>query len=261
MHLQVLGSGSEGNALVVRAGDLCVLVDAGLGVRTLSQRFERSHVAPRQVDHLLVTHGHLDHARNAGAIAKRQGAALHCSEKIMRHGSIARAPELVALRVGHDCVLEAPRGQGTLSYRPVLLPHDCDPTVAFRLQQGERVAVVLTDIGRPDAGVARELRGAHLLHLEFNYDPRMLREGPYPPFLQRRIADGRGHLSNAQAAEMLKLLAGPELHTLVLAHISRKNNTPGLALAAARGALEELGLSGVRVLLADQHEVGENLAV
>jgi phosphoribosyl 1,2-cyclic phosphodiesterase len=79
--------------------------------------------------------------------------------------------------------------------------------------------------------------------------------------LQRRIADGRGHLSNAQAAEMLKLLAGPELHTLVLAHISRKNNTPGLALAAARGALEELGLSGVRVLLADQHEVGENLAV
>lgn len=261
MHLQVLGSGSEGNALVVRAGDLSLMIDAGLGVRVLSERFERAHVGPRQIDHLLVTHGHLDHARNAGAIAKRQRATIHCSEKIMRHRSISRAPELVALRIGRDCVLDAARGEGTLSYRPVLLPHDCDPTVGFRLQHGERVAAVLTDIGRPDAGVVRELRGAHLLLLEFNYDPEMMRNGPYPPVLQRRISGGRGHLSNGQAAEMLKLLAGPELHTLVLGHISKKNNTHQLALAAARGALEELGRGDVRVLVADQDQVGENLKV
>ncbi len=261
MHLQTLGSGSEGNALVIRAGDMNLMVDAGLGVRVLSERFEVARLGIRAIDHLLITHGHLDHSRNAGAIAKRQRCVLHCSEKIMKHRSIARAPQLVALHMGKDRVLHPEQGVGEVVYRPVLLPHDCDPTVAFRFQQGERVAVVLTDMGRPETEVARQLQGAHVLVLEFNYDPQMMRAGPYPPVLQKRITGGRGHLSNEQAAEMLKLLASENLHTLVLAHISAKNNTPDLAVEVARRTLEELGMDHVRVLVAAQHEVGENLEV
>jgi phosphoribosyl 1,2-cyclic phosphodiesterase len=261
LHIQILGSGSEGNAMVVRADDLTVLIDAGLGVRVLSERFEVAHVAPRQVDHLFVTHGHLDHARNAGSIAKRQRATLHCSEKIMQHRSISRAPEFVALRMGRDCEIEAQKGEGRITYRPVLLPHDCDPTVGFHLQQGDRRAALLTDIGRPDQEVARQLANTHLLVLEFNYDPEMLSNSPYPLSLQNRISGGRGHLSNDQSAEMLKLMAGPDLHTLVLAHISQKSNTPELALSVARAALEQIGRSDVNVIAASQHEVGDNLKV
>ena len=261
MHIQILGSGSEGNALIVRADDLTVMIDAGLGVRVLSERFESAHVAPRQVDHLLVTHGHLDHARNAGSIAKRQRATLHCSEKIMKHRSICRAPELVSLRIGKDCEIEPQKGRGSALYRPVLLPHDCDPTVAFLMRQGQHTAAVLTDMGRPDREVARQLAGAHLLLLEFNYDEEMMRNGPYPPVLRQRITGGRGHLSNTEAGEMLQLLAGPQLHTLVLAHISQKNNKPELALAAAHATLKKIGREDVRVIVASQHEVSENLEV
>jgi phosphoribosyl 1,2-cyclic phosphodiesterase len=261
MHLQTLGSGSEGNALVIRAGDMNLMVDAGLGVRVLSERFEVARLGIRALDHLLITHGHLDHSRNAGAIAKRQRCVIHCSEKIMKHRSIARAPELVALHIGKDRVLEPEKGVGEVTYRPVLLPHDCDPTVAFRFQQDDRVAVVLTDMGRPEADVAKQLGGAHVLVLEFNYDPQMMRDGPYPPVLQKRITGGRGHLSNEQAGEMLKLLASESLHTLVLAHISKKCNTPELAIEVARRTLEELGMNHVRVIAASQHEVGENLEV
>ncbi|MFT7486662.1 MAG: phosphoribosyl 1,2-cyclic phosphodiesterase [Candidatus Paceibacteria bacterium] len=261
MHIQVLGSGSEGNAMVLRAGDINLMVDAGLGVRVLSERFELAHVGPRTIDHLFVTHGHLDHARNAGAIAKRQKATLHCSEKIMGHRSISRAPEFVAFRIGQERTIEPVRGTGTLTYCPVLLPHDCDPTVGLRFEHEGRVAVVLTDIGRPDAEVARQLQGAALLVLEFNYDPEMLREGPYPPVLQQRISGGRGHLSNDQAADMLEQLACPDLHTVVLAHISQKNNTPQLAEACARAALERMGRPEVKVVIASQHEVGDNLEV
>jgi phosphoribosyl 1,2-cyclic phosphodiesterase len=153
------------------------------------------------------------------------------------------------------------RGVGSLAFTPVLLPHDCDPTVAFRLEHGERRAVILTDLGRPRPELARELRGAHLLLLEFNYDPEMMRSGPYPPVLQRRITGGRGHLSNGQAARMLELLAGPELHTLVLGHLSQKNNRPELALEAARATLDRLGLGHVRTIVAEQDAIGENLAV
>jgi phosphoribosyl 1,2-cyclic phosphodiesterase len=100
-----------------------------------------------------------------------------------------------------------------------------------------------------------------VLVLEFNHDVELLRNGPYPPALQRRILGGAGHLSNEEAARMLLLLAGPELHTLVLAHLSEKNNSPELARAAARGALASIGRDDVRVLVASQDEVGPNLGV
>jgi phosphoribosyl 1,2-cyclic phosphodiesterase len=99
------------------------------------------------------------------------------------------------------------------------------------------------------------------LILEFNHDERMLADGPYPVPLKRRVSGDRGHLSNEQAAVMLTAMAGPELHTLVLAHLSATNNTPELALEAAHGALEQAGLEHVEVLVATQDEVGPNLKI
>jgi phosphoribosyl 1,2-cyclic phosphodiesterase len=116
-------------------------------------------------------------------------------------------------------------------------------------------------MGRPDANVARRLAGAHLLVLEFNHDPGLVEAGPYPPALKRRILGNAGHLSNEQAGEMLRALAGPQLHTLVLAHLSKTNNRPLLALSEARSVLAELGLERVQVEVADQDGVGPSLPV
>lgn len=261
MHLQVLSSGSEGNATLVRAGETNVLVDAGLGPRALSERFEAARVGPRQLDHVLVTHAHLDHSRSAGITAKRHEATLHATSALLRHRVIARSPRLSTVPVGGRFELAGRAGEESLVVRAVALPHDCDPTVAYRIEHAGRVAVILTDMGRPDAAVARELAGANLLVLEFNYCPVLMETSVYPLPLRRRICGDRGHLSNAQAAEMLALLAGPELETLVLAHLSQKTNTAELALEKAKGALERLGLGHVAVHVAEQHGVGPNLRV
>jgi phosphoribosyl 1,2-cyclic phosphodiesterase len=245
---------------LIRVGEMHVLVDAGLPLRLLRERFEAARLPHNAIDHLLVTHGHLDHSRSAGALAKRHEATVHCAEKIMRNRALCRATRLRALRIGEEFEIESERGE-RLHYRPVLLPHDCDPTVAFRLRQGERVAVILTDMGHPRAEVARALSGAHHLVLEFNYDETMLANGPYPEKLRARVAGDRGHLSNQQAAEMLALLAGPQLETLVLAHLSEKNNTPTLARELAQETLARLGLAHVQVHVASQHEIGPNLKV
>jgi phosphoribosyl 1,2-cyclic phosphodiesterase len=265
MHVQVLSSGSKGNAALVRAGEAQVLVDAGLPLVHLDARLAAAGTAPTRLDHLVVTHGHLDHARSAGALARRAGATLHCCERMMQNTSVRRAKRMSVLRPGSATALPGPGGENGLSVLPVLIPHDADPTVALRLEHessaGRRIAVVLTDMGRPDAKVAQALLGAHVLVLEFNHDERMLREGPYPPPLKRRVGGDRGHLSNEQAAEMLRRLAGPELHTLVLAHLSETNNTPALARSAAEAVLADIGRTDVRVLVAEQHEPGPNLGV
>ncbi len=281
MHLQVLSSGSGGNSILLRADDTRVLVDAGLTARAMTSRLVVAGVPHRGLQHILVTHAHLDHARSSGILAKRHQALLHCPEAMMRNRSAARSPRLAALRPGvpvplpgpgsktEDGAAEcpaaaqplAPGAPAPLTATAVPIPHDCDPTVAYACDHGGRRAVILTDMGEPREAQARRLSGAHVLVLELNHDERMLAEGPDPPLLRRRVAGVGGHLSNAQGAQMLKYLAGPQLHTLVLAHLSEKNNLPELALAAARRALDELGLARVEVLVASQHEIGPNLRV
>jgi phosphoribosyl 1,2-cyclic phosphodiesterase len=262
MHLQVLSSGSKGNSTLVRAGETTLLLDAGLPVEEQLQRMENAGCGLRGVHHLALTHGHLDHARAAGILGRRSHTlTVHCCERLMGNKSVRRARRLATLNVGRPSELADPRGRDPVRLLPVKIPHDADPTVAFRVEHGGRSAVVLTDMGRPAPEATRALANADLLVLEFNHDPAMLAEGPYKDSLKKRVAGNGGHLSNAQAAEVLRQLAGPRLHTVVLAHLSETNNRPLLALEAARAALLELGRADVRVLIAEQGVVGPNLEV
>ena len=261
MHLQVLSSGSEGNSTLVRCGELTVLVDAGLTMRALTERLETARIAPNQIDHVVLTHAHLDHSRSAGVVGKRHGALVHCPEAMMQNRSVARAPRLSTLPVGGSFELEVPDSEEPLKIETTHLPHDCDPTVAIRLTFAGRTAVICTDCGQPRPELIPTLQGANVLVLEFNHDPVLMTTSPYPPKLRKRILGDRGHLSNAQAQALLAELTGPGLHTLILAHLSQKTNTPDLALSAAKETLEELGRLDVDVHVALQHELGPNLEV
>lgn len=261
MRLQVLSSGSGGNATLIRADDVRVLVDAGLPITHMDARLESARLPYEGCDAVVVTHGHLDHARSAGILARRWRVPVYAAEAIQRHAAIRRGKRFLPISPAHTSHIDARRGTGQVHFTAARLPHDADPTYGFRFESGGRVAVVLTDCGRPDPAVAERLAGAHLLQLEFNYDPHMLEVGPYTQPLKQRIRGGRGHLSNAESAQMLKLLAGPQLHTVVLAHLSEKNNTPELARAAAQTALDELGRSDVRLVIAQQHRALDPLEV
>jgi len=262
MRLQILSSGSEGNSALVRAGETTVLVDAGLPRTDMEARLDSAGLAVGAIDHVLVTHGHLDHARSAGLIARRDHALLHCAEVLMRQASARRAKRFSTVGPGKPFEVASRLGEDAIRFTPVLLPHDADPTLAYKFEHAGRTAVILTDIGNPSEEVARSLSGAHVLALEFNYEPELMETGPYPAVLKKRITGDRGHLSNGQAARMLELLAGPELHTLLIAHISKKTNRPEIALATAHATLDRLGIaSRVRVIVASQEEIGESLEV
>ena len=262
MHLQTLASGSAGNATLIRAGETSLLVDAGLDLDALRARLDAARVAPRSIDALAITHGHLDHARAAGGFSKAHAVPIHCAEGIMSNASVKGAHRLVAFTIGRRFELPTKgAADAPLALTPVLIPHDARPTVAFRIEHGGRVAALVTDMGRPDLAAIGALQGAHTLVLEFNHDVELLARGPYSASLKRRVGGPHGHLSNAEACAMLRMLCGPELHTLVLAHLSRKNNTPALARAAAERTLHELERPDVRVLVAEQDAIGPNLEV
>ncbi len=261
MHVQVLGSGSAGNAVLVRAGELNLLVDAGLPIDELERRLVEARLPPHRLDAIALTHGHLDHARSAGLLSRKCGARVYCSEALMSNASLRRAHAFHAVSVGGALTIRARRGPDEILLRAIPLPHDAEPTLAFRLEHAGRAAAICTDMGHPERAAAQALAGVNLLLLEFNHDAELLARGPYTSALKRRVAGPRGHLSNAEAAEVLRWALAPELTTLVLAHLSATNNRPELALAAARAVLAEAERTDVRTLVAEQERVGPLLEV
>ena len=262
MRLRILSSGSRGNSALIRTDCQRVLVDAGLGIRAMDRLLEHVRVPVRGLDHVLVTHGHLDHARSAGSLARRHGALLHAAPGTLEHPALRRARRRADLSPARETRCEAEgRSEEPLLVQPVLLPHDCDPTFALSLDHMGRRLVVLTDMGRPEPDVAERLCDPHVLVLESNHDPDWVASGPYPQPLKRRILGDRGHLSNAQAMEMLERMAGPRLHTLVLAHLSETNNSPERAREHACETLARLGREDVRVLVAGPEAPGPEIVV
>lgn len=261
MRLQVLGSGSRGNAALLWADETLILIDAGLGIRTLTDRLATAGVGLNGIDHVVVTHGHLDHSRSAGIIAKRHRATLHCAQVIQSHRSLSRAPDVRDLPIGGSTVLAPTQGSTPVKLSTVKIPHDCEPTVGLRFEHEGSTLSFLSDMGEPTEIAGKALANPEVLVLESNHDEAMLARGPYPDSLKRRVRGAGGHLSNDQMAVMLRRLIGPKLHTVVLAHLSEKNNRPELAVAAADEALEGAKRPDVRVLVAPQGSPLEPLAV
>ena len=100
MRVQVLSSGSGGNALLVRAGEVDLLVDAGLALDDLEERLAQARVPVRRLDAVLLTHGHLDHARSVGLLARKADATVYCAERVMKNLAVRKAPRFVTLRPG-----------------------------------------------------------------------------------------------------------------------------------------------------------------
>ncbi|MFT5732281.1 MAG: phosphoribosyl 1,2-cyclic phosphodiesterase [Planctomycetota bacterium] len=261
MRLQILGSGSGGNSALLWADETVILIDAGLPIRTLTERIASTGIGFRAIDHVIVSHGHLDHSRSAGIIAKRHGATLHCAARIQEHRSVSRAPDKSELPINGSTTLEPRSGSAPATLRTVKIPHDCEPTLAFRIEHGGRTLSFLTDMGEPRDDAAAALANSALLVLESNYDEELLKAGPYPASLKSRVRGSGGHLSNEQMTVMLTRMAGPELHTVVLAHLSAKNNRPDLAVDAARDALRRLGRDEVKVIAAKQDQPLEPIQV
>jgi len=240
VRLTVLGSGSSGNAILVDGTQGAVLIDAGFGRRTLQRRLALADYRPQDVHAVLLTHEHADHAGGAAAASARWQWPVHALPDTF--DALASTPSgLPALR--HDLAWERPHAIAGFAVRCIPVPHDarsCSAMVLTDEGSGARVGIAL-DLGHVPDHLPSALSACDLLVIESNHDERMLATGPYPWMLKQRVGGPLGHLSNRAAGTLLGQLVHPGLRGVVLAHLSRTNNTPDVALAAARAALRRAG--------------------
>lgn len=243
VRITILGSGSGGNVLLFESGTTSVLVDAGLSHRQLVQRFATvGREPPSSVSALIVTHGHADHAAHAATYAARLGCSIRATDATMRTLRLRPSVRAEAFTIGQPFTV------GDIKIHSRKIPHDA-PQVALVLETKLTTVGLVTDLGHVPKGLMPLLSDCETLLLESNHDPEMLAKGPYPDALKRRIGGSLGHLSNAQAGDVLACLPHAPIH-VVLMHLSETNNSPGLARSSAEAAL---GHRGTRVLVAHQH--------
>ena len=225
LEITHLGSGSRGNATLLSTGDTRVIVDCGFSLKQMEERLSLAGVKAASIDAIIVTHHHSDHSKSAARASKKWGARLYANlETTMRLGlepiSQVRTFEgLERLYISDD-----------LSLLPVPVPHDDADNVAVIASNGDgRRAAFVTDLGEPTIELMKHLAGCEHISIEANYDLNRLISGPYPPSLKKRISGRGGHLSNQQTADILAEILHPKLSSIVLCHLSEKNNAPHLA--------------------------------
>jgi phosphoribosyl 1,2-cyclic phosphodiesterase len=232
-----LGSGSSGNGLLVEVRDgphtSRILVDNGFNLRQLGQRLQRAGLEVGSLDAVFVTHEHSDHVGGVAALARRHGVPVYCTAGTAAASSFDDE-RIEWRRVEAGQAVEI----GALRVEPYAVPHDAAEPVQYTFTDGLRRAGLLTDAGECSDTIVAALSGVHALVLECNHDVEMLQRGAYPPFLKARIAGARGHLSNAQAADILDRIDRAQLGWIAAAHLSRSNNRPDLARQALAGVLD-----------------------
>ncbi|UCH29203.1 MAG: MBL fold metallo-hydrolase [Myxococcales bacterium] len=244
MRVTILGSGSEGNALLLESLATTVLVDAGLSYRMLVQRFAAiGRAAPNDVSAVLVTHSHSDHAANASTYAARFDCPVRATEVTARGMRLRASTRVETFSAGRAFRI------GDISIRTRAIPHDA-PQVALLFETRVTSVGLVTDLGHVPEGLGRFLSECETLLLESNHDPDMLATGPYPAVLKRRVGGSLGHLSNAQASDLLASLDHAP-REVVLMHLSETNNCPLLARSSAEAAL---GDRGTKLRLAKQRQ-------
>ncbi|MEE9274990.1 MAG: MBL fold metallo-hydrolase [bacterium] len=234
MEIGLLGSGSRGNSVLVRSAGSALLIDAGMSAKQITARLDLMGVSPSELLGIVLTHEHSDHIQGVGPLARRWGLPVWTNRATLEAGkdTLGVLPNWVPIEIG------VPFEIGDVWLEPLSIPHDAaDPFgLILKSSRGYRVGLA-TDMGFPTQLVRTRLRGLQGLVLEFNHDLPMLMDRPYPWPVKQRIRGKLGHLSNADAAELLGEVASPDLEWVVCAHMSQENNEEEIILKEARGAL------------------------
>jgi len=227
MRVATLASGSSGNAIYIEAEEEAILIDAGLSGRAVVERLAAIDRDLSDIKAILVTHEHSDHIKGVGVLSRKLDIPVYATEKTW--AAMSKAVGSVA-EENRGCV-KAGQGLEVGSFKMDVFAtsHDASEPVGYTIRTHDAKLGVLTDTGCINLSVKQQLAGSDMLICESNHDLDMLKNGPYPWSLKKRILSQKGHLSNLAAGHILADLCSGSTRQVVLAHLSEENNDPRLA--------------------------------
>lgn len=241
IHFCSLASGSSGNSQFIASDNTKILLDAGLSGKYIIGALDNIGESLKDIEALLITHEHSDHIKGAGVIYRKIRQPIFATEAtwVTLKEKIGEVdPEHIRIiKPGHGFTI------GDISVKPLEISHDAAEPVAYAFSNGGAKMCVATDLGHCPEGLQSEFMDCDLLMLESNHDINMLKMGPYPYYLKRRILSDVGHLSNEAAANaIVGAVHRGKVRSVILGHLSRENNLPELAYETVGGILSQAGI-------------------
>lgn len=240
MKFSSLASSSSGNCQYIETNNVRILVDAGLSGKRIENALLSIDVEPSSIDYILVTHEHSDHIKGVGIMSRRYNIPVYANNKTWDYmlKSIGKMKEenIRTFETGKDFELK------DLGIMPFKTFHDSNESVGYSFYYKNKKLSILTDTGKTDDEIIKQISGSDLLMIESNHDIEMLKLGSYPWYLKKRILGDYGHLSNELAGNLITDVVKGNNETVLLAHLSKENNFPELAYQTVLNILVEKGL-------------------
>lgn len=248
-----LASGSSGNCYYLGSEEGGLLIDAGIPTRNISTALRSIGISfgDGHLKGVVVTHEHADHVRSVGVLGGVHHIPIYASAPV--HNKIASS-RFISEDIGasrRQLELGQHLSLAGFDITSFLVPHDSVLNYGYHIRRGEFSFMLATDVGHITPEIKRYAAKTKYLVIEANYDPEMLRSGPYPPFLKERVSSPEGHLSNIEAADFLAEIYTPDLQHVWLCHLSKENNHPDLCWKTIEGKLYYE--KGLRIGRSDDH--------
>lgn len=247
MLVSVLASGSEGNCTFIQTKNKKILIDLGMNNKYITSKLAEINVLPTDIDYVFITHTHADHTGAMKVFFKNNKPFVFLDERMLSEIDFMNDyPNL--------CFDSGVLNFDGLSVEILKTSHDAPGSRAYIFREDNSSVVYITDTGYINQRYFDKLTNLSLYIFESNHDVEMLMHGKYPSWLKARIRNDEGHLSNNQCAFYLSKFIGPNTKEVVLAHISKENNTPEIALDTLKSSLVENNIDFNNIIVAKQRE-------
>ncbi|MCB8995400.1 MAG: MBL fold metallo-hydrolase [Bacteroidales bacterium] len=236
-----LSSGSSGNCYYLGNEFHGILIDAGISGTAIRKSLRNMGVSMQTIRGVLVTHNHSDHIRGVEQLSRKNFLPVFTTQNVLKsfHSQAAK----ISVEGFREIVLQQKFHLAGFDIEAFPVFHDAPETIGFHISYGDKKITIVTDLGHICETAAPYIKAANLLVIESNYDEQMLENGTYPPYLKKRIRSDHGHLGNHQTSAFLADNMGDHLSHICLAHLSKNNNTPELALQTLHKTFSERGVN------------------
>lgn len=195
----IIGSGSNANSYIFSNNDFSIVIDNGYSFKEFTRRCNYLNFELSKIKYLLLTHTHSDHKKGVPSLLKRLNIPLFYHEGL-KEKNISSKPIEKKFNFKWD---KKYRISTKFEFIPFKTFHDVPYSSGFYFIFEKYKFILITDTGKYNEKIFNYAKLSNIIFLEANYDPQLLKNGPYPENLKIRINSENGHLSNYQSLEFV----------------------------------------------------------